>query len=453
MNDSSFHVFPEVSSKLWKQKIQFELQGDDYNRNLIWKNPEGIDVKPFYHPDDFTTPIFDTINTGSAKGCFKIHVHNAAKANQKVRQIVNNQIESIYFIVYSEQIDVEVLFAEIAQENIDFHIEIKFLSINYIEKLQNFIAENKIKIYLYIDIIDHLTQNGNWFYNLEKDFKILHEIINISLPFKSVLSVNTLQYHNAGANIVQQLAYTMAHANEYLNFINNSDLLQDSVKGENGKNLYFSFKIATGPDFFFEIAKIKALRILWKTLSNHYNLKSDCHIIAFPSYRHQTLLKNSLNKTRNSTSCLIAFLGGADTVCNVPHDLFYQKEHTISENEAMNVLTELKHKKIKGLKGSFYVETITEQLAQKALQLFKQIEKGGGFLNQLKNHTIQKKIKESAEIEQREFNENYLTFYKNSEIVDKIEINPFLKKVSRKTIIQPVIQKRLSEDYEKLQIR
>src|SRR5690606_8577595 len=274
----------------------------------------------------------------------------------------------------------------------------------------------------------------------EKDFGILHKIVNSPLPFKSVISVNTLQYQNAGANIVQQLAYAMAHANEYLNFINNWDLIPKSGKTESNKNFYFSFKIATGSNFFFEIAKIKALRILWKTLSSQYNIQPDCHIIALPSTRNQTLFKNNLNKVHNSTASLIGLLAGADTVCNVPHDVFYNKESIESENEAFNTLTELKNRKIKSLQGSFYIETITEQLAKKALQLFKQIEKGGGFLNQLKNHTIQKKIKESAEIEQKEFNENYLTFYKSSGIVDKIEIDPFLKKVSRKTMIQPVIQ-------------
>lgn len=448
MNDSSFHVFPDVSSKLWKQKIQFELQGDDYNQNLIWKSPEGIDVKPFYHPDDFIVPVYKT-NMASAKGCFEIQVQNAPKANQKLKQIANNQVESIYLVIHNEQIDIDILLAGIDPEKIELHVEMKFLSHNYIEKLQNFTVQNKIKVYLHIDIVGNLTQNGNWHFNLEKDFKFLHKIVNLPLSFKSVLCVNTHQYHNAGANIVQQLAYAMAHANEYLNFMNTADLLQ---KAGNCKDLPFIFKIATGSNFFFEIAKIKALRILWKTLLNQYNLSSDCHVIAFPAYRNQTLFKNNLNKVHNSTAYLIALLGGADTVCYVPHDAFYIKENIESENESINTLAELKNRKIKSLQGSFYIETITEQLAQKALQLFKQIEKGGGFLNQLKNHTIQKKIKENAEIEQKEFNENYLNFYKNSEITDKIEIDPFPRKVSRKTIIQPIIQKRLSEDYEKTKI-
>src|SRR5690606_37388225 len=225
-------------------------------------------------------------------------------------------------------------------------------------------------------IVGNLTQNGNWYFNLEKDFGVLHEILSSPLPFKSVLSVNALQYQNAGANIVQQLAYAMAHANEYLNFINNSDLIPKSGKTEINKNFNFSFKIAPGSNFFFEIAKIKALRILWKTLSSNYSLEHDCHIIAFPSSRNQTLFKNNLNKTRNTTACLTAFLGGADTVCNIPHDAFYIKDNAASENEAIHTLTDLKNRKMQRLYGSFYVETIAEQLAQKALHLFKQIEKG-----------------------------------------------------------------------------
>src|SRR5690606_2944522 len=197
---------------------------------------------------------------------------------------------------------------------IEFHVEMKFLSINYIKKLQNFTILNKVKVYLHIVIVGNLTQNGNWYFNLEKDFGVLHEILSSPLPFKSVLSVNTLQYHNAGANMVQQLAYAMSHANEYLNFINNSDLIPKSGKTESNKNFNFSFKIAIGSNLFFEIAKIKALRILWKTLSSHYNIQSDCHIIAFPSSRNQTLFKNNLDKIHNTTDCITTFLGEADTV-------------------------------------------------------------------------------------------------------------------------------------------
>src|SRR5690606_42048127 len=145
MNEPSFHTFPEVSSKLWKQKIQFELQGDDYNQNLIWKSPEGIDVKPFYHPDDFTTPVFETVNTGLAKGCFKIQVQNASKANQKVKQIAN-KIESIYLVIHNEKIDIDILLAGIDPEKIEFHIEMKFLSVNYIEKLQNFTRSEERRV-------------------------------------------------------------------------------------------------------------------------------------------------------------------------------------------------------------------------------------------------------------------------------------------------------------------
>src|SRR5690606_36315862 len=109
MNDSSF---PEVSSKQWKQKIQFELQGGDYNQNLIWKSPEGIDVRPFYHRDDLTAPVCKTENVGSVKGCYEIPAQNAVKANQKIRQIANTKIESIYLVIHNEQIDIVVLFAD-----------------------------------------------------------------------------------------------------------------------------------------------------------------------------------------------------------------------------------------------------------------------------------------------------------------------------------------------------
>src|SRR5690606_18656820 len=102
------------------------------------------------------------------------------------RQLANSKIESVYFIIPNEQIDIEVLLSDMDPEKIEFHIEMKFLSFNYIEKLQNFTLQNKIKIYLYVDIVGNLTQDGNWYFNLEKDFRILHKIVSTPLSFKSV---------------------------------------------------------------------------------------------------------------------------------------------------------------------------------------------------------------------------------------------------------------------------
>ena len=105
--------------------------------------------------------------------------------------------------------------------------------------------------------------------------------------------------------------------------------------------------------------------------------------------------------------------------------------------------------------GSYYVEEITSQLAEKALEIFKSIEKAGGWITALKEGTIQRKIKESADKELAQFNDAEKTLvgtnkYQNPEDKMKadLEKSPFLQKNERKTLLKPIIQKRLAEKSE-----
>ena len=163
---------------------------------------------------------------------------------------------------------------------------------------------------------------------------------------------------------------------------------------------------------------------------------------------------------RTTTECMSAILGGADTICNLPYDVIYHKDNAFGERIARNQLVLLKEesyldKTTNPSNGSYYIESLTKQLAEKALELFKLIEKSGGFLAQLKNNAIQKKIKESAQKEQELFNNHKEILVGTNKYVsnsdkmkDAIELYPFIKNKARKTIIEPIIEKRLSEEVE-----
>jgi methylmalonyl-CoA mutase len=105
--------------------------------------------------------------------------------------------------------------------------------------------------------------------------------------------------------------------------------------------------------------------------------------------------------------------------------------------------------------GAYYIESLTTQFAEKALEIFKDIEKAGGFLSQLKEGVIQRKITESAHKEQEAFDKGELVLigtnkYENPEdrMKGELELFPFLKKNPRKTLIQPILERRLAEKYE-----
>ncbi len=166
------------------------------------------------------------------------------------------------------------------------------------------------------------------------------------------------------------------------------------------------------------------------------------------------------NMIRTTTESMSAILGGADTVANLAYDAIYHKDNEFGERIARNQLLLLKHEsyfdKVSNTSdGAYYIENLTLQLAEKALQLFKSIEKGGGFLKQLKEHTIQNKIKESAEKEQARFDTQKdilvgTNAYQNKKdsMKDTVELYPFVKTNIRKTLIEPIIEKRLAEAIE-----
>src|SRR5690606_4390425 len=216
-----------------------------------------------------------------------------------------------------------------------------------------------------------------------------------------------------------------------------------------------TFSLAIGPNYFFEIAKIRALRKLYATLAKEYSVNETCHILAIPSKRNKTLYDYNVNILRSTTECMSAILGGADTVCNLPYDALYHKSNEFGERISRNQLLILKYESYfdavsNPADGTYYIESLTDELAEKALQLFKEIEKGGGFLQQLKEGTIQKKIKESAEKEQQLFENGELkllgTNYhpnKNDRMKEELQLFPFVKHNPVKTLIAPIIEKRI----------
>ena len=452
MSKSLFKDFEAVSSKAWKQKIQVDLKGADYNESLIWKTNEGINVKPFYHADEFETlPEVSNSKASEWEICQSILVTNAKEANLKAIDAIERGAENILFNIVTETISVKDLFQNIDVSKTSIAVKCDFISEIFAEKLWSTTqgSSQNSNITLHTDIIGNLAKTGNWYNNLRDDHQKFISILNRTHQ----ISVDLSLYQNAGATIVQQLAYGLAHLNEYLNKLENS-------KNKTLNQIIVTFNIAVGSNYFFEIAKTRALRQLWATLASEYNITTDCKIIAKPSKRNKTIYDYNVNMLRTTTECMSAILGGANVISNLPYDSLFHKPNEFGDRIARNQLLVLKNEsyfdKVNNpADGAYYIESLTEQLAEKALQLFKNIEANGGFLIQLKEGTIQRKIKESAAKEQVEFdNENIVLLGTNKypNTLDKmkndLEISPFLKIKNRKTLIEPIIEKRLSEKLE-----
>lgn len=448
MSKTLFNEFSEVSSKQWKQKIQVDLKGADYNDTLIWKTNEGIDVKPFYHKDEFeNTPNVSNSKATEWKICQTIFVANTQMSNAKAIDALKRGAESLKFIIPSNDVSFNDLTKEIDLTTTPVYLELQFIDDEYIKQIA--LLPSNYKITVKNDIIGHLARTGNWYSDLKTDH--LHFENNV-LQSTSI-SVDASLYQNAGATMVQQLAYALAHVNEYLNHFNNlSEKEKSAIK--------VTFHASVGTNYFFEIAKLRALRVLWNTLASEYGFNTNCYIFATPTKRNKTLYDYNTNMLRTTTECMSAILGGANTVCNLAYDAIYHKDNEFGERISRNQLLVLKHEsyfnKVNNPSdGAYYIETLTTQLSEKALELFKDIEANGGFLKQLKEGTIQRKIKESASKEQEQFNagEDILLGTNkhpnpNDKMKHELEIYPFVKTNARKTLIEPIIEKRLAEAIE-----
>ncbi|RZJ36155.1 MAG: methylmalonyl-CoA mutase [Flavobacterium sp.] len=443
MAENLFSEFPPVSSKQWKQQIQFELKGADYS-DVVWESLEGIKIRPFYHGDEQYAPLEIPHKTPGFSICQDIFVFDVEKSIYRAKDSLKRGAESIRFTIADESVDIARIIGALPSET-DLYFRLQFLSSDYILNADKASSGRSGTVFLLCDPIHELAKEGNWF-SKEDNFAVLSKAAQQAKHIR-LLSVDATLYQNAGANIVQQIAYALSHANEYLSRVENT-------------SSPITIEVAIGSNYFFEIAKIRALRLLYALVANEYGREGNCHVIATPTKRNKTLYDYNVNMLRSTTECMSAVLGGADAVSNLPYDAIYHKSNEFGERISRNQLLILKHESYfdkvgNPADGSYYIESLTRQIAEKSLALFKEIESEGGILSQLKAGTIQRKITESAKREQELFDSGKLVLLgtnrhpdKSNRMLDDLELFPFVKSKPRKTLITPIIEKRLAEKLE-----
>ena len=442
MAENLFKSFDPVSAKAWKQKIQVDLKGADYNDTLIWKTNEGIDVKPFYTKEDRTHQGVST-SFENYKVCQSVFIHDVFIANQIACKALEKGAEAIQFKA-EKKFNIDAVLKDIPAET-TLYFALDFLAVNFVSELAN--KTQDYAVYFQIDPVGNLAENGNWYTNLASDFDAM---LNITDQVPNSVFVGSDLYQNAGATIPQQLAYTLSHAYEYLHHLGS----------ENAYNIHF--KVTVGGNYFFEIAKLRALRLLWNTILDDRDIEEvGTHIFTQPSVRNKGIYDYNVNMLRTTSECMSAILGGSNTVANIPYDVMYHKSNEFGERISRNQLLVLNEESgFKNAKnivdGAYYIESLTEQLATKALEIFKQIESAGGFISQLHSGTIQRKISENHSAEVAAFNEGKLkllgTNYQpnpDDRMKANLELYPFAKKRNTKTLVEPIIRRRIAEEFEK----
>ena len=134
-NNNLFSEFEPVSAKQWKQQIQFELKGADYNEILVWESPEGIKVKPFYHNDDTNVNLNAITPNAPFTIVQNIFVHDVKKSNARALETLQRGAESIRFTIESESISLEELMQNLPLENVNYYFNLPFLSVEFSNKI------------------------------------------------------------------------------------------------------------------------------------------------------------------------------------------------------------------------------------------------------------------------------------------------------------------------------
>ena len=414
-----FDQFPPVSTEEWRAKVEVDLKGADFNKKLVWRTNEGFNVQPMYRAED----IKDLKTTDSLPGEYpfvrgtktnndwyirqEIEVCCPKAANEKATEVLGKGVTSLGFKL-KEDIDAEGLKTLLA--GIDLaKVEVNFdccpnkalqLAKDLVAVVKAAGAADTFTGSIGFDPFRRLLKHGKDF---PKDIKALAaEIVKAVADVKNlrVLAVNTDKLCNAGAYIYQELGYALSWGNEWLSQLTDAGI--DAT--EAAKRIKFNMGIST--NYFMEIAKFRAARMLWAQIVKQYEPKCDCackmNVHATTSEFNHTIFDAYVNLLRSQTESMSAALAGVDSITVTPFDKQYKNPDEFSERLARNqqlLLKEESHldKIVDPAGGSYYVETLTMSIANEAWKLFLATEEQGGFYAALKAGEVQKAVNESSD--------------------------------------------------------
>ena len=411
-----FTEFQAPTTQEWLDKIEVDLKGADFNKKLVWRTNEGFNVQPFYRREDvlkLKTPDSLPGEFPFVRGNKKddntwyirqdIVADDAAEANKKALDILNKGIDSLGFYIPGEKVSaafIETLLDQILCDivEVNFHtcqrhaLELAQILTAYFEKK----GYDKEKVVGSIDFdpMKKMVMKGKDTSEVLATAPQLVEALKDYPQFRCIC-VNTVALNNAGAYIVQELGYALAWGNEYLQQLVDAgvdvDLAAKKIK----------FNMGVSENYFMELAKFRAARMLWAQIVKQYEPKCDCAckmcVHAVTSEYNQTLFDSYVNLLRSQTEAMSAALAGVHSMVVTPFDVTYEAPTDFSERIARNQQLLLKEEchfntVVDPGAGSYYVEHLTDSLAVEGWKIFLKVEEEGGFLAAVKAGTIQDDI-------------------------------------------------------------
>ena len=356
----------------WKNKLIDDLGLEKYNR-LFSKSIEDVVISPFYTENNqpINLLIPDQWNIlGEVKEVKFIEACN------EINEFLKNDINHIT-LYHSPKLDTKKIIQKFNNSDVIFFIKTDF--VNDLDKLKNnthfIIFEQRLENDKILELQDIDNRN----------FKI---------------NINSASVRNKGANIIQEIAFMLSLANEYLNIY--------------GCNIakHISFELTQGSNYFFEISKIQVLRILWSIITNEHGEQIDDTIItSIPSLRNKTIKNYNNNIIRSTSECISGILGGCNFIKSIPYDSLFNEKNEFSQRIMNNQLLILKNethldKVSNAIEGCYYINDLIRNISEKSLSLFKKIEKNGGYFESHKNGFIKEQIEQNNRLENSFYDSN-----------------------------------------------
>lgn len=474
--------FPPISTKEWEAKIQQDLKGADYNKKLVWRTIEGFDLKPYYRSEDIADLPHQNILPGSfpfirgskAEGNdWEVRqdftVSDIKSTNIKILECLNKGVTSIGIITLGSiksLSDMETLLNNVVIECIPVNfictsdaVSVAALYTELVNKRG--VDKSAVKGSVSIDPLGSFLRSGNFITDEATDFQALKESIKTAgaeLPGLKLITIDGLHLNNAGAGSVQELAYVLSMANEYVAKLTEAGLPAEKVLP------HIQFTLGAGSNYFIEIAKIRAARLLWSKIAEAYIGEpgdlAKVFIHVNTTSWNKTVYDPYVNMLRVTTESMSAVIGGADSLTVSPFDEIKGTVNGFSERIARNTQIILKEeayldKIADPSAGSYYIETLTQSVANEAWKLFVKTEENGGFIKAFKAGIIQNAINQTQQSRlnrvatRREILLGTNQFPNADEVI-KGQKQPADEKASENTLAKPINKCRAALEFEKL---
>ncbi|MFZ1520423.1 MAG: methylmalonyl-CoA mutase family protein [Ignavibacteriaceae bacterium] len=445
--------FPVLSFDDWKKQVEKDLKGESFDKKLITKTYEEINLQPLYTSNDIKDlpqinnfPGFQNYLRGGNVSGYNSRSWEIAQdynqalpedLNEALRSDLKRGLNSINIVLDNPTqlgIDadqsksgevgkdglsisgvrkMQVLFKDIDLTNQPINISCGFSALPITLLFTAYANETRtslmnIKGSITSDPYEYLLTKGDLPISLNQIFdemKLATELmIQSNSPIKTI-GVSGLTFNNSGANAVQELAFTLATAVEYLNEMIERGLKADDV----AKRIKFTFGV--GSFYFMEIAKLRATRLLWSKILEAYSVKEENQKIFIhgkTSQFNQTYFDPFVNSLRTTTEAFSAIVGGVDSIQTNPYDESFNDSDDFSRRLARNTQIILKEEShldqvIDPAGGSYFVEKLTDDIANAAWKLFQTIEEKGGMLKAIKSGFVQDEIAKVAETKKKDF--------------------------------------------------